>query len=88
MTNDWNTVIYAGVTNDLHRRVLEHQSGRGGRFTSKYQVRKLVYYEVTTDVYAAIEREKQIKAGSRRKKIELIESVNSGWKDLSEEIGL
>jgi putative endonuclease len=88
MSNDWNTVIYAGVTNDLHRRVLEHQSGRGGRFTSKYQVRKLVYYEVTTDVYAAIEREKQIKAGSRRKKIELIESVNSGWKDLSEEIGL
>jgi putative endonuclease len=88
MSNDWNTVIYAGVTNDLHRRVLEHQSGRGGRFTSRYQVRKLVYYEVTTDVYAAIEREKQIKAGSRRKKIELIESVNSGWKDLSEEIGL
>jgi putative endonuclease len=88
MANDWNTVLYTGMTNNLHRRVLEHKSGRGGKFTAKYRVRKLVYFEATTDVEAAILREKQIKAGSRKKKVELIESVNGGWKDLSREIGL
>ena len=88
MTNDWNTVLYTGVTNNLIRRVLEHKAGKGSRFTKKYRVRKLVYFEATTDVEAAIMREKQIKAGPRRKKVELIESVNAAWKDLSEEIGL
>lgn len=84
MTNHRNTVIYTGVTNDLIRRVSEHKAGEGSRFTAKYQVTKLVYYESTEDIEAAISREKQIKAGSRKKKIELIERVNPKWKDLSE----
>jgi putative endonuclease len=82
MTNRYNTVLYTGVTNDLRRRVLEHKSGQGGHFTSKYRVNKLVYYEAGSDIVAAIAREKQIKAGSRQKKIELIESMNPEWRDL------
>ena len=86
MTNAYNTVIYSGVTNDLARKVYEHKNGLGGVFTKKYNVVKLVYYEVTENVYAALEREKQIKGGSRKKKIDLINSINSEWKDLYEEI--
>jgi putative endonuclease len=85
MTNAHNTVLYTGVTNNLHRRVLEHRSGKGGGFTKKYNIVKLVYYESGEDVNIAIFREKQIKAGSRRKKIELINSINPEWKDLFEE---
>jgi putative endonuclease len=85
MTNVHNTVLYTGVTNDLHRRVLEHRSGKGGMFTKKYNVTKLVYYESGDDVNIAIFREKQIKAGSRQKKIDLINSLNPEWKDLLEE---
>lgn len=85
MTNAHNTVLYTGVTNNLQRRVLEHQSGKGGAFTKKYNVHKLVYFEYGSDVNAAILREKQIKAGSRQKKIDLIKSMNPEWKDLYEE---
>ncbi|MEA3441819.1 MAG: GIY-YIG nuclease family protein [Chloroflexota bacterium] len=86
MTNRYNTVLYTGVTNDLQRRVLEHKSGKGSTFTGKYNIKKLVYFEVTNDINAAIAREKQIKAGSRQKKIDLINSMNPEWNDLFEEL--
>ena len=86
MTNKHNTVLYTGVTNDLQRRVYEHKSGRGGAFTSRYNVTKLVYCEVFTDAYSAISREKQIKGGSRQKKIDLVNSMNRAWKDLYDEL--
>ena len=86
MTNANNTVLYTGVTNNIYRRALEHKSGTGGAFSKKYKVMKLVYYEFGDDVNAAILREKQIKAGSRKKKIDLVNSINPDWKDLLEEI--
>ena len=86
MSNAHNTVLYIGVTNDLARRVYEHKNGLGSAFVKKYNVHKLVYYEVGNDVYAAIAREKQIKGGSRKKKIDLINSLNAEWRDLYEEI--
>jgi putative endonuclease len=86
MTNANHTVLYTGVTNDLRRRVLEHKSGRGCTFTSKYNVVKLVYFECGENVKAAIEREKQIKAGSRQKKLDLINNINPDWKDLFDEL--
>lgn len=86
MTNKNNTVIYTGVTNDLKRRVYEHKEKMVEGFTKRYNVNKLVYFEVTNDVYSAIQREKQIKAGSRQKKIDLINSTNKEWKDLYNEI--
>ncbi len=85
MTNTHNTVLYTGVTNNLQRRVLEHKSGTGSKFTSKYNVDKLVYFECGDDVNTAIFREKQIKAGSRKKKMDLVNSVNPEWKDLFDE---
>jgi putative endonuclease len=85
MTNAHNTVLYTGVTNELQRRVLEHKSGKGSEFTKKYNLTKLIYFESGDDINVAIAREKQIKAGSRKKKIELIESINPEWKDLFEE---
>jgi putative endonuclease len=85
MTNAYHTVLYTGVTNDLQRRVLEHRSGRGSKFTSKYNVTKLVYFEYCSDADTAIFREKQIKAGSRKKKIDLVNNANPEWKDLFEE---
>ncbi|MEK9138650.1 MAG: GIY-YIG nuclease family protein [Bacteroidota bacterium] len=86
MTNKSNTVLYTGVTNNLVRRVYEHKQKLVKGFTSKYNVTKLVYYEASTDINSAIAREKQIKAGSRRKKIALIESMNPEWKDLLEDL--
>jgi putative endonuclease len=83
LTNYLHTVLYTGVTNDLNRRSFEHKSRSGRGFTSKYNVTKLVYYEVFEDAYGAIAREKQIKAGSRQKKIDLINNMNPEWKDLS-----
>ena len=71
------------MTNDLVRRVFEHKSKLVEGFTKKYNLNKLVYFEQTTDVMSALEREKQLKAGSRKKKIELIEIDNSEWLDLS-----
>ena len=84
MTNKNNTVLYTGVTNDLIRRVYEHKEKLVKCFTRKYNVTKLVYYEVLEDPENAILREKQIKAGSRQKKIALVNSMNSEWKDLYE----
>ena len=85
-TND-NKVIYTGVTNDLRRRVYEHKNSLDKRsFTSRYHVNKLVYYEHTSDVKAAIEREKQIKGWNRKHKNKLIESKNPEWKELYSEI--
>ena len=86
MTNRHNTVLYTGVTNNLKRRVYEHKEGVGGGFTGKYKVNKLVYFASTEDVYAAISREKQIKGGSRRKKMDLVNSMNPEWKDLYDEL--
>lgn len=86
LTNNNNRVLYTGVTNDLKRRVYEHKEGLVKGFTKKYNVSKLIYYEVSEDIYSAISREKQIKAGSRQKKIELINSMNEGWRDLYDEI--
>jgi putative endonuclease len=85
LSNIHNTVLYTGVTNDLYRRVMEHRDGKGGAFTKKYKVKRLVYYECGDDINIAIFREKQIKAGSRQDKIGLIESMNPEWKDLFEE---
>ena len=85
MTNQFNTVLYTGVTNNLQRRVMEHKSGEGGVFSSKYKTTKLVFYECGKDVNTAIFREKQIKAGSRQKKIDLINQMNQEWKDLYDE---
>jgi putative endonuclease len=82
MTNSANTVLYTGVTNDLKRRAYEHREKQGGRFTRRYRARKLVYYEVCDDATAAIEREKQIKAGPRIRKMELIDNMNPTWQDL------
>ena len=86
MTNQNHTALCTGVTNDLVRRVWEHREGVGGGFTSRYQAYKLVYYEVYDDPEAANQREKQIKGGSRRKKVELIEGANPTWDDLYCEI--
>ncbi len=86
MTNNKNTVLYTGVTNNLTRRVSEHKHGLGGSFTRKYNIKKLVYYEVGDNVHLAIEREKQIKGGSRLKKVQLINSLNPGWNDLYDDI--
>jgi len=82
MTNKADTVLYTGVTNDLLRRVYEHKGKFVKGFTSRYKISKLVYYEVCDTAESAILREKQIKAGSRQKKINLIVSMNSGWRDL------
>ena len=86
LTNNYNTVISTGVTNDLQRRVYEHKSKLLEGFTKKYNITKLVYYEIFEDANAAISREKQIKAGSRQKKIDLVNSVNQEWKDLYDEL--
>jgi len=76
--------FYTGITNDIERRVKEHKDKQTEGFTKKYNVTRLVYFDQTNDVGAAIEREKEIKGWRRSKKIALIESVNPDWKDLSE----
>ena len=75
--------LYVGVTNNLQNRVYKHKTGQGSKFTSKYNITKLVYYEVFGDIRYAIEREKQLKGYRRSKKIELIERENSEWNDIS-----
>ena len=82
LANKNNTVLYTGVTNDLVRRVYEHREKLVAGFTKNYNVDKLVYYEIFEDIEQAILREKQLKGGSRQKKLELIESVNPSWNDL------
>jgi putative endonuclease len=86
MTNPRKTVLYTGVTNDLVRRVWQHRNGRAGGFTARYHCSELVLYEIFVDSYNAIAREKQIKAGSRGRKIELINEVNPEWRDLYDEL--
>ena len=81
MTNHSRT-LYTGVTNDLQRRVGEHKNGNVAGFTSKYNIKSLVYFEATSDIREAIQREKQIKGWLRSKKVELIESSNPLWQDL------
>jgi putative endonuclease len=86
MTNENNTALYTGVTSNLSKRVWEHREKLVRGFTKRYNITKLVYYEACGNAYAAISREKQIKAGSRKKKEELIGKMNPRWKDLSAEI--
>ena len=76
-------VLYVGVTNDLERRVFEHKQKLVPGFTAEYDVDRLIYFESTPDVFAAIRREKQIKGWRRNRKVALIESVNPDWEDLS-----
>ena len=84
LTNWKGNVMYIGVTNDLERRLYEHKHELVEGFTKRYHVHKLVYYEETSDVRAAIEREKQLKNWARAKKNALVETMNPTWKDLSE----
>ena len=87
LTNSHRNVLYTGITNDLVRRVYEHKHHLDkGSFTAKYNVEYLVYYEVTSDVKTAIEREKQIKGWNRKRKNQLVESINPDWLDLYERI--
>jgi len=83
LTNKDNRVLYIGVTNDLERRLYEHKNHLTQGFTDKYNVTKLVYYECSSDVNAAIAREKQLKGWSRKKKELLINTLNPDWDDLS-----
>jgi len=76
--------LYTGVTDDLVQRVFEHKDKLIEGFTKKYNITSLVYYEVTSDIQAAIQREKQVKGWLRRRKIALIETTNPEWKDLSD----
>jgi putative endonuclease len=76
--------LYVGVTNDLERRLYEHKQKLADGFTAKYHIDRLVHFEETSEVLAAIEREKQIKGWLREKKVSLIESNNPTWEDLSE----
>lgn len=80
--------LYVGVTSDLPRRVYEHKHKLRGGFTARYNVNRLVYYETTENARAAIEREKQIKSWTRKKRLDLIESINPGWEDFAETLRL
>ena len=84
LTNKTNTVLYIGMTNDLHRRLYEHKNELLGGFTKKYHIHKLVYYEGFASPQHAIAREKQLKKWKRDKKNALIETINPEWKDFSE----
>ena len=85
LTNWDNKVMYVGVTGNLIRRIYEHKNGILEGFTKKYHVHKLVYFEETSDVYAALTREKQLKGLLRSKKNALVETMNPDWHDLSED---
>ena len=82
LSSKHNNVLYTGVTNDLIRRVYEHKNKLVAGFTKKYNVNRLVYYEVCSGIVIAIEREKQIKGWSRKKKHDLINTLNPEWSDL------
>ncbi len=86
ITNKYNTVLYTGITGNLKKRIYEHRSKLVEGFSKKYKIAKLVYCEIFKDIYNALTREKQIKAGSRIKKIKLIEDFNPSWKDLYNDI--
>ena len=84
MTNKNNNVLYCGITDNIIKRVFQHKNKILKGFTAKYNINKIVYYEHLNSLEEALEREKRIKAGSRKKKIELIEKYNKEWKDLSD----
>ena len=86
MTNKNSKVLYTGVTNDLKRRCYEHKEKSIEGFTKRYNITKLVYYEIYRDAEKAILREKQIKGGSRAKKEILVNGFNSEWRDLYTEL--
>ena len=86
MSNERNTTLYTGFTNDLKRRAYEHKKGKSKSFTHKYNISKLIYYETTNSMETAIAREKQIKSGSRKKKEDLINGTNKKWRDLYYEL--
>lgn len=87
LTNKNHTVLYVGVTSNLPKRIEEHKTGKyKTSFTHRYNVTILVYFEKYESIVAAIAREKQIKAGSRQKKLDLINGINPEWKDLTEEL--
>ena len=84
MANTRNTVLYVGVTSNLIRRVWQHKNKIFKGFTSRYNCSKLVYYESFDHIRDAINREKQLKAGNRKRKLELVNGLNPEWSDLSE----
>jgi putative endonuclease len=86
MTNKKNGVLYIGMTNNILRRIWEHRQGNGSKFTKKYRLTKVVYYECIQSPGEAIYREKQLKAGSRHAKVKHIESMNPKWEDLYDTI--
>ena len=83
LTNKRNGTLYVGVTSNLPKRIDEHKAGHGSEFTKKYGLHRLVYAEICETITQAIEREKQLKAGSRKAKISLIEKDNPRWEDIS-----
>jgi putative endonuclease len=85
MTTNVTGMLYTGVTNDLERRVYEHKNRLIKGFTSHYNLNELVFFESTDDITAAIAREKQIKGWLRKKKVDLIKTMNPKWNDLSED---
>ena len=87
MTNEHHTVFYTGVTSDLRQRMIQHLAGvHKSSFTHQYNIHKLVYYEMGSEIRSAIAREKQIKGWSRSKKIALIESMNPEWDNLAQDV--
>ena len=85
MTNKTHSTLYIGVTSDLEHRAKEHKNKTNPGFTAKYNINQLVHYEEFEYIEDAINREKQLKAGSRKRKVELITRNNPNWKDLSKE---
>ncbi len=86
ITNKKNGTLYVGITSNLIQRIYQHKQGLIDGFSKKYDLKNLVYFEVFDDIINAITREKQIKSKSRKKKIDLIESLNKEWKDLYDSI--
>jgi putative endonuclease len=86
MANQRNGTLYTGVTSDLVQRVWQHREGVADGFTKRYGCKQLVWFELAGTMHSAITREKQIKGGSRAKKLALIESMNPDWRDLFDEI--
>ena len=86
LANGFNSVLYVGVTSDLKGRIFQHKHKEVDGFSKKYNLNKLVYYEQSDSIYSAIEREKQIKGWLRKKKVNLITSMNSSWRDLYNDI--
>jgi putative endonuclease len=86
LTNKGHSTLYTGVTSDLVKRVYEHRAELVDSFTKRYKLTKLIYYEIFDEIENAIAREKQLKGGSRAKKLQLINGMNPDWKDLYEEL--